>query len=178
MLGKLLILVAALSSTSALGEDFYRLTAKTARGQPYLFEGLKGKVVVVANTASKCGFTAQYKELQSLQDDYASRGLVVLGMPSNSFQQEDLDAGKAADFCELNYGVKFVILQKAAVQGPDAHAVFKHLAEKAPETGDVKWNFEKFIVDRTGRVVARFPSAVSPNAAAFRAALESALGPK
>jgi len=178
MLKKSLILAATLTSLSAHASDFFALSAKTARGKPYPFAQLKGKVAVLANTASKCGFTPQYKDLQSLQDSYASKGVIVLGMPSNSFKQEDLDSGKAADFCELNHGVKFTILEKAAVNGPDAHPVFKYLTEKAPITGDVKWNFEKFIVDGTGQVVARFPSRVSPSAPEFKAALDKALAKK
>jgi glutathione peroxidase len=178
MLTQALVLAAALTSFCAFGADFYSLSAKTARGKPYPFEQLKGKVVVIANTASKCGYTPQYKDLQGVEESYAGKGVVVLGMPSNSFSQEDLDGAKAADFCELNHGVKFTILEKADIKGASAHPVFKYLTEKAPETGDVKWNFEKFIIDGTGQVVARFPSQVAPSAPEFKAAIEKALAKK
>lgn len=166
------------TTASAGGEDFYQLKVKTARGKPYAMNQLKGKVVVLANTASKCGYTPQYKDLQVVQDAYGAKGVVVLGMPSNSFNQEDLDASKAADFCELNHGVKFTILEKAPVQGPDMHPLFRFLTTTAPEQGDVAWNFEKFIVSRNGKVTGRFRSKIAPSSEAFKVALEKALAEK
>ncbi len=178
MLKESLILAAAMTSLAANAADFHSLSAKTARGKPYPFSQLKGKVVIIANTASQCGFTPQYKDLQGVQDSYASKGVVVLGMPSNSFKQEDLDSGKAAEFCEFNHGVKFTILEKAEVKGADAHPVFKYLTENASKTGDVKWNFEKFIIDGNGKVVERFPSSVAPSSPKFSEAIEKALAQK
>jgi len=175
---KFLTVAVALIAFSAQAADFYSLSAKTARGKPFPFEQLKGKIVVLANTASKCGYTPQYKDLQALQDRYAANGVVVLGMPSNSFNQENLGSAKAADFCELNHGVKFTILEKADVIGANAHPVFKYLVGKSAEAGEVKWNFEKFIVDRSGQVVARFQSSVAPSASEFTAAIEKAIAKK
>jgi len=178
MLKKILLLTVALQSLSAHSSDFYSLSAKDARGKPVALDQLRGKVVVVANTASKCGYTPQYRDLQKVQDSYREQGVVVLGMPSNSFNQEDLEAGKAAEFCELNYGVTFTILEKAAVKGAEVHPLFKYLVAKAPEGGAVEWNFEKFIIDRTGQVVARFRSSVAPSSSEFKAALEKAIAQK
>lgn len=178
MLAILLITAISLVSSAASGADFHGLSARTARGKPYPFAQLKSKVVVIANTASKCGYTPQYKDLQILQDTYVSKGVVVLGMPSNSFNQEDLDGAKAADFCELNHGVKFTILEKADVKGAAAHPVFKFLTSKSPQPGEVSWNFEKFIVDKNGAVVARFGSRVSPSSKEFKAAVDKALASK
>ncbi len=174
----IVVFTTAMTALTASAADFYSLSAKTARGQPYPFDQLKGKVVIIANTASKCGYTSQYKDLQSIHEGYASKGVVVLGMPSNSFNQEDLEGGKAADFCEQNYGVKFTVLERADIKGANAHPVFKYLTANTSEAGEVKWNFEKFVVDGKGQVVARFPSQVAPSSPEFKAALEKALAKK
>ena len=175
LLGAILIIAAGTAgfSPSAWAEsDFYGITVRTARGKPYPLGELKGKVVVIANTASRCGYTPQYRDLQDLQDKYGAKGLVVLGMPSNSFNQEDLTGENAAKYCELNHGVKFTILEKASVKGKDQHPLIRYLTTNAPTPGEIAWNFEKFVIDRQGRVVTRWPSKVSPAAPEFRSALE------
>jgi glutathione peroxidase len=126
----------------------------------------KGKVLLIVNTASQCGFTPQYKALEKLYADYGARGLVVLGFPCNQFRaQEPGSNEEIGAFCEKNYGVTFPMFAKIDVNGNDAHPLFQHLKKEAPGvlgTQGIKWNFTKFLVGRDGRVVARFAPATSP----------------
>jgi len=119
-----------------------------------------GKVVLVVNTASACGYTPQYEGLQKLHERYAARGLVIMGFPSDDFRQEPKNNQAIAEFCFDVYGVRFPMFAKSAVKGPAANPVFAALGR---ETGEVpKWNFHKYLVDRQGRAVAAFPAAVDP----------------
>lgn len=157
---------------------FFDLIATDGSGALKPLKDIRGKVVLAANTASKCGYTPQYKELQALQKTYGEKGFTVLGFPSNDFnQQEPGSDAEIKSFCEINYGVTFPLFQKAPVTGENKQPVFAFLTEKGPKEtrGEVKWNFEKFIVNRKGEVVARFPSKVSPQDPKLIAALESAL---
>ena len=132
-----------------------------------------GKVLLVVNTASYCGYTGQFEGLEKLNAGYASRGLVVLGFPSNDFRQEDADAKKTAAVCFSTYGVKFPMFMPVGVRGPQAHPMFAQLAQatgKAPE-----WNFNKYLVDRQGRAVAHFGSSVEPGSRTLLAAIEQVL---
>jgi glutathione peroxidase len=133
-----------------------------------------GKVVLVVNTASYCGFTSQYQGLEALYAKYEKRGLVILGFPSNDFgRQEPGSSKEIADFCFNTYGVKFPMLSKAVVSGPNKNALYAAL-EKA--TGkSPQWNFHKFLIDRNGKSVASFASAVEPDSAALTQAVEKAL---
>jgi glutathione peroxidase len=134
----------------------------------------KGKVLLVVNTASYCGFTPQYEGLEALYGKYADKGLVVLGFPSNDFgQQEPGDAKQIADFCFNTYGVKFPMFGKTVVKGPDANPLFARLAQatgKAPA-----WNFYKYLIDRQGRPVAAYNSVVTPSSTTLVSAIEKAL---
>jgi glutathione peroxidase len=126
----------------------------------------QGKVALVVNTASKCGFTPQYKDLESLYEKYQDQGFVVLGFPSNDFgAQEPGSDAEIKKFCELNYKVKFPLMPKAPVKGEAKQPAYKYLTEKTREDlrGEVEWNFEKFLVGKDGQVVARFKSKVSPS---------------
>lgn len=133
-----------------------------------------GKVVLVVNTASYCGFTGQYEGLEALHARYRPRGLVVLGFPSNDFgNQEPGGSKEIADFCFNTYGVKFPMFAKSAVSGQDANVLH---AELAKITGSApKWNFHKYLIDRSGRVVANYPSRVSPDDPRLVADIEKAL---
>lgn len=133
-----------------------------------------GKVVLVVNTASYCGFTSQYQGLEALYAQYEKRGLVVLGFPSNDFgSQEPGSSKEIADFCFNTYGVKFPMLSKTVVSGSGKNPLYVAL-EKA--TGkSPQWNFHKYLIDRTGRAVASFPSNVEPGSAALTGAVEQAL---
>jgi glutathione peroxidase len=139
-----------------------------------------GKVVLCVNVASKCGLTPQYRGLQALYERYRDRGFEVLGFPCNQFMgQEPGSESEIAEFCSTNYGVDFPMFSKIEVNGTGAHPLYQWLtAENAePEgPGDVKWNFGKFLVDRDGRVAARFDPGTEPDADALAAAIEKALG--
>ncbi|TWU22730.1 glutathione peroxidase [Bythopirellula polymerisocia] len=126
-----------------------------------------GKVVMVVNVASKCGFTSQYEQLQQLQEKYADSGLAILGFPCNQFSgQEPGTAEEIQEFCRVNYGVKFDLFEKVDVKGDNACELYKELTSldtKPKGAGDISWNFEKFLIDRDGNVVARFGSRTKPD---------------
>jgi glutathione peroxidase len=132
-----------------------------------------GKVLLVVNTASYCGFTPQYEGLETLHAKYAARGLVVMGFPSNDFAQESGTREQIADLCFNTYGVKFPMFAKTVVVGPQANPLFAALAQATGKPP--AWNFHKYLVDRQGRPVAAFASQVSPTDAALVAAVEKAL---
>lgn len=132
-----------------------------------------GKVVLVVNTASFCGFTPQYKGLEALDSKYRSRGLVVLGFPSNDFSQESGSNKEIADFCESTFGVKFPMFAKSSVRGANANPLFKQLALASGTTP--KWNFYKYLIGRDGKVVQAWSSMTAPDEAAFVKVVESQL---
>lgn len=146
--------------------SFYDLAPLDKKGQPFPFSQLKGKVVLIVNIASKCGFTPQYDGLEKLYKEYEDKGLVVLGFPCNQFMsQEPGTDEQIGEFCRLNYGVTFPVLKKIEVNGDKADPVYKYLkSQKSGFLGltRVKWNFEKFLVNRDGKVVQRFGSLTSP----------------
>ena len=132
-----------------------------------------GEVLLVVNTASYCGFTSQFEGLEALNAKYASRGLVVMGFPSNDFKQEDADAKKTADVCFSTYGVKFPMFMSIPVRGKDAHPLFAQLAKATGQAPS--WNFNKYLVDRQGRPLAHFGSTTGPTSSSLVAAIEKAL---
>jgi glutathione peroxidase len=134
-----------------------------------------GKVVLVVNTASFCGFTPQYKGLEALDLKYRSRGLVVLGFPSNDFSQESGSNKEIADFCESTFGVKFPMFAKSSVRGSDANPLFKQLAQASGTTP--KWNFYKYLIGRDGKVVQAWSSMTAPDENGFVNVIEKQLGP-
>ncbi len=148
-------------------------SAKTLSGEETPLKDFQGKVVLVVNTASKCGFTPQYKGLEALYQKYKERGLEILGFPCNQFgKQEPGDSDEISSFCELNYGVSFPLFAKIEVNGENAHPLFRHLKSSAPGvfgTESIKWNFTKFLVGRDGQVVKRFAPKDKPES------LESAI---
>ncbi|KAI9228865.1 MAG: glutathione peroxidase [Piptocephalis tieghemiana] len=153
-------------STGKSPSEFYGLSAKTAKGENFSFEQLRGKVVLIVNTASKCGFTPQYKGLQELYDKYKDRGFTILGFPCNQFgSQEPGSEDEIVSFCELNHGVSFPLMAKVNVNGDDTHPVYNYLkSEKSGILGltRIKWNFEKFLVGSDGKVVERYSSVTTP----------------
>lgn len=140
--------------------------ATTLRGEEESLSKYKDKVLLVVNTASKCGFTPQFKGLQELYDKYKDRGFEVLGFPSNQFAgQEPGSSEDIEQYCQINYGVTFPMYEKIDVKGDTAHPLFQYLTREAPGvlgTKAVKWNFTKFLVDREGRVLKRFSPSTSP----------------
>lgn len=147
-------------------ESLYGLEPTLLNGERFPLSNLEGKVALIVNVASKCGFTPQYKELEELYTKYRDRGLVVLGFPCNQFgMQEPGTSAEIQEFCSLNYGVTFPMFQKIEVNGPSAHPLFAMLKKNAPGllgTEAIKWNFTKFLVDRAGKVVARYAPTTSP----------------
>jgi len=153
--------------------------AQTIRGDECDLSNFSGKVCLVVNVASACGLTPQYDGLQRLYDEYRERGLEVLGFPCNQFgAQEPGSEEEIAKFCETNYGVTFPLFSKVDVNGDGAHPVYAWLTaeDTSPDgAGDIAWNFAKFLVDRDGRVIARFAPPTEPCAADVKAQVEAAL---
>ncbi len=150
--------------------SIYDFTVTTIDGKRTTLAEYRGKVLLIVNVASKCGFTPQYDGLEKLHAQYGDQGLVVLGFPCNQFGgQEPGTEAEILDFCRLNYGVSFPLFAKIAVNGPDTHPLFTFLKNAQPGilgSTAIKWNFTKFLVDRTGKVTARFASATSPESMA------------
>lgn len=155
----------------------YDFKAADITGRQTPLSDYRGKVMLIVNTASKCGFTPQYEGLEALYKDLASRGLVVLGFPCNQFgQQEPGDAAEIANFCKLTYDVSFPMFAKIDVNGPEADPLYVWLKGKAPGllgSQGIKWNFTKFLIDREGRVKGRFGPTTKPEA--IRAKIEALL---
>ncbi|MDX9732449.1 MAG: glutathione peroxidase [Bdellovibrionales bacterium] len=147
--------------------DLEKYSWQTLQGKPIRFDEWKGKVVLVVNVASQCGFTPQYEGLQKLYDTYKDRGFTILGFPCNQFGfQEPGDADQIQSFCSATYQVDFPILAKVNVNGDDAHPFYKDLKKAAPGllgTEAVKWNFTKFLINREGQVVERFAPRTEPS---------------
>ncbi|MEK9218302.1 glutathione peroxidase [Enterobacter mori] len=157
---------------------FYQLTATSLDGRPISMADYAGKVVLVVNTASQCGFTPQYAGLEALYKKYADRGLVVLGFPCNQFgKQEPGGADEISKTCHINYGVSFPMFEKVEVNGSAAHPLFRYLKNELPGVlgGRIKWNFTKFLIGRDGKPLKRFAPMTKPEKmeAAILAALES-----
>ena len=146
--------------------NVFDFTANSLDGQPVSLDRFRGKVLLIVNTASACGFTPQYKGLEALHQSYGARGLAVLGFPCNQFgKQEPGTEAEIGAFCEKNYGVSFPLFAKVEVNGDDAHPLFKHLKGEKPGvlgTEAIKWNFTKFLVGRDGEVVKRYAPATTP----------------
>jgi glutathione peroxidase len=146
--------------------DLYGFSANTLDGKPLALDAFRGKVALIVNTASACGFTPQYADLEALHQRFAAKGLAVLGFPCNQFgAQEPGDAAAIGAFCRKNYGVSFQMFDKIEVNGDGAHPLYKWLTSSAPGilgTEAVKWNFTKFLVGRDGEVVKRYAPQTSP----------------
>jgi glutathione peroxidase len=144
----------------------YDYSVKNIRGEEVSMADYKDKVLLIVNTASKCGFTPQYTGLQKLHEDHAAEGFEVLGFPCNQFNhQEPGTEEDIASFCQLNHGVTFPLFAKIDVNGADAHPLYQHLTKEAPGllgSKAVKWNFTKFLVDRNGKVLKRFAPTDTP----------------
>jgi glutathione peroxidase len=159
--------------------SIYDQKINTLEGEPADLHEYEGKALLVVNVASKCGLTPQYEGLEKLHEQYASRGFEVLGFPCNQFMgQEPGTAEEIREFCSTTYGVAFPIFEKIDVNGDQRHQIFAELTEApdaAGEAGDVKWNFEKFLVAPDGKVVGRFRPQVTPDDPALVAAIEEQL---
>ena len=157
---------------------FHDLILDTLNGQPLPLETFKGNVVLVVNVASKCGLTPQYAALENLYQQFKGKGFSVLGLPCNQFAGQEPGSEKdIQDFCSLNYGVTFPLSSKLEVNGHERHQLYRLLAGEGAEfPGDITWNFEKFLLGKDGRVLARFSPRTAPDDPTVIAAIEKALG--
>jgi len=145
--------------------NIYDFIVKKANGEEVSLNNYKGQPMVIVNTASKCGFTPQFKELQDLYEEYKDQGLAILGFPCGQFSNQEFDdMNETMEFCQVNYGVSFPIFEKIDVKGENAHPLFQFLVseKKGFLTEDIKWNFTKFLVDPDGHVVKRYAPQSSP----------------
>ncbi len=154
-----------LSLLFTIAVGIYDFKVPSLDGQSIDLSKYKGKKILIVNTASKCGFTPQYKDLESLYETYKGK-LVILGFPANNFkQQEPGTNAEISEFCTKNYGVTFPMAEKVSVKGDDIHPLFKYLTDEAAKMGvedPIKWNFTKFLIDENGKLLAVFPSKVNP----------------
>ena len=157
--------------------DFYQLNYKTLEGKPFAFKDLKGKAILFVNTASQCGFTPQLKEIEDLHQKYSKKGLVILAVPSNDFKQEKPISEEILSFAKKEYKVSFTFLEKQKITGVEKTDLFKYLTEAKTNLllKEVKWNFEKFLVDRQGQVVERWSSPTKPSSDSITQKIESVL---
>ena len=156
--------------------DIYGFTLFDVSAQPVVMQKFQGKVLLIVNTASRCGYTGQFRDLQKLYRDYQSEGLEVLAFPSNDFGGQELETNEEiALFAKTQFGVDFPLFAKTRVRGSEQHPLFSYLTTHGPTTRAVRYNFEKFLVDRTGKVIARYSSDVVPLSEEIRADVERAL---
>lgn len=161
----LLFLLPFTANSQSNPNDFYKFSFTTIDGEKYDFSSLKGKYVLIVNTASKCGYTPQFEELEKLSKEFGDR-LVVLGFPSNDFGGQDPGSNsEIKEFCQLNYGVSFTMMEKSKVKGDDKNSVYKWLTNKTQNGVNDKepsWNFCKYLIDDKGKLISFFPSKVKP----------------
>ena len=173
----LLLTLASFTITDSLNmETIYDYQVNTIEGENILLKEYENDVILIVNTASRCGYTPQYEGLQNLYEAYSDKGFTILGFPANNFGgQEPGTNEEIAEFCQLNYGVTFPMFEKVSVRGDDIHPLFSELTTTGnPDyTGDISWNFEKFLIDRNGNLVRRFKSNVTPESDEMIAAVEA-----
>lgn len=173
---KNIILFLLFSFVGLLSESIYNFKILDAHGKEFSFEELKGKPFLIVNTASKCGYTEQLKDLEILYQKYKHRGFRIIAVPSNDFGgQEPLSNSKIVEFCKTNYNTSFTILSKQPVVGKTKHPLFEFLIHAKGDGKEVEWNFEKFLVDKNGKVIARFPSHIVPTSEQIISVLEKVL---
>ncbi len=161
------------SAPAAVPASLYDLSVNTLEGEPQPLSIYKGKVALVVNVASECGFTPQYEGLEKLYESYKDRGFVLLGFPSNDFGgQEPGDRKQIREFCSTKFHVTFPMFEKVKTTGAGQSPVYAFLSEK---NGEPKWNFHKYVVGKDGKVAAAFPSEVAPDSAALKGAIDAAL---
>jgi glutathione peroxidase len=164
---------------AATASSVYDYTLKSIDGQPTPLSSFRGKVVLLVNVASRCGYTPQYTGLESLYEKHKDEGFVIVGVPANNFMSQEPGTNEEIKtFCKSKYDVKFPMMAKVSVKGSDQAPLYQYLTSKEqnPKTGgDIKWNFTKFLIDRNGQVIARFEPAVTPADPALTSAVQAAL---
>jgi glutathione peroxidase len=163
----------------ASGTSVYDFTLNSIDGQPVALNSYKGKVLLLVNVASRCGYTPQYSALESVYEKYKDRGLVIIGFPANNFgAQEPGTNQEIKTFCTRKYNVSFPMMSKVSVKGGDQTPLYKYLTSAPKTGGEIQWNFTKFLVDRDGNVVSRFEPATTPDSPEVIGAIEKTLGSK
>ena len=158
---------------------FYKFTMKTIDGKEKSLSEYKGQVLLVVNVASKCGYTPQYKDLEAAYRKYHDKGFTILGFPANNFgAQEPGTNEEIKEFCKTNYDVTFDLFSKISVKGEDQDPLYHYLTSETSFKGDVKWNFQKYLVDRKGNVVAMFLTKIKPTDEAVESKIEELLAQK
>ena len=179
-LSVVLMMFVAVGMCWAASKSIYDFTMRSIDGDQVSLGAYKGKVVLLVNVASKCGFTPQYTALETVYEKYKDRGLVIVGVPANNFMsQEPGSDAEIKTFCSSKYNVKFPMMSKVSVKGDDKTPLYTFLTDPSSDpqfAGDIKWNFTKFLFDRSGKPVARFEPAVTPDSPEVTAAVEAALG--
>ncbi len=150
------------SSAENYDKIFFDFRIKSITGETIHLSDYKNKVILIVNTASYCGFTNQYSELQELWDNYRSKGLVVLGVPSNSFNQEKKTESDVKDFCEVNFNINFPITSITSVKGDDAHDIYKWARDNYGKSAIPKWNFYKILINKNGKIEETYSSLTKP----------------
>ena len=163
------------SASANYEKKFYDLTIESITGEKINFNDYKNKVILVVNTASFCGFTKQYNELQELWDLYKEKGLVVLGVPSNSFNQEKKNNADVKEFCEVNFNINFPLTTITEVKGENAHEIFKWAKDNYGKSAVPKWNFHKILINKEGEVEDTFASFTKPMSKKLIKLIESIL---
>jgi glutathione peroxidase len=159
-----------------LSQSIYEIEVANAKGESKSLAEYKGNVLLIVNVASKCGFTPQYEGLEALNQTYKARGLRILGFPSNDFGgQEPGSLEEIQEFCKLNYGVTFELFDKVHAIGEEIHPLYAWLTSQSESQEPVKWNFEKFLVCKTGEVIGRYSSSIAPDDASFTDLIDKAL---
>lgn len=161
-----------------MADTIYEFELQNIDGRQVSLDNYEGDVLLIVNTASECGYTPQYEGLQAIYETYKDRGFKVLGFPANNFGgQEPGTDEQIKQFCSVNFSVTFPMFSKISVKGEDINPLFEHLTSRDnPDfTGEIKWNFEKFLIDRDGKLIRRFRSAVTPQSNELTGAIESAL---
>ena len=174
---KLMMLGLAVGAMAFAATSVYDFTLNSIDGAATPLSSYKGKVVLLVNVASKCGFTPQYAGLEKLYEKYKDKGFVIVGVPANNFgAQEPGSNDEIKTFCSRNYNVTFPMMSKVSVKGEDKTPLYQYLTDSSAKTGgEIKWNFTKFLVDKKGNVINRFESAVTPESADMIKAVEAAL---
>jgi glutathione peroxidase len=156
--------------------SFHDFSMTTLQGKEKALRNYQGKAVLVVNVASKCGLTPQYKGLQKLHQEWADKGLAVVGFPANEFgAQEPGTDEEIQDFCSANYGVEFDMFSKIVVKGEGQHPLYQWLTSSSEPSGDITWNFEKFLIGKDGQILARFSPTIAPDDDALLKAIKTAL---
>lgn len=176
----ILLIAVSIMAAAENGKSVYDFTLNSIDGQPVSLSGYKGKVLMLVNVASYCGYTPQYSALEAMYEKYKDRGLVIVGLPANNFgEQEPGTNQEIKTFCARTYSVKFPTMAKVSVAGTDKIPLYKFLTDRAANPqigGEIEWNFTKFLFDRNGKPVARFEPATTPDSLEVVAAIEKALG--